>query len=241
MNGTAILNFSGNFVLPIGGALTMNGTSSIQGTGTTRGVSPATFTVPGGANVTFQNVVLTVTGLTTLDGTLTFNTAATATKTFTGGLTISSTGTFTNTASNVPITIGANMVNGGTFSQGTGRVTFTGAASNTITGTAATTAFGGGITINKGTSQNNILDVQSVITMSDGGLTLTNGTFSLSSNSTIVPFTTNPNYGANARLWCNGGTMNSIASINWTFDGTLEVSAGTINFGTAANNRIQPF
>ena len=232
-NGTVNIAFN-NITLGIVGALTLSGTPTIQGASNTRIISAGSMTVSGGGSAIIQQVQLNITGLVQVDGVLTFNTGI-ATKTF-GSLTIN--GTFTNTVFVNPITINGSMVNNGTFSQGTGRVTFTGATSNTVTGTAATTAFGGGITINKGVSQANIIDVQCVITMVNGGLILTNGTFELTSASTIVPFTADPLFGASARLWCNGGTMNSTVSINWTFNGTLQVSAGTVNFGFAIDDRL---
>lgn len=241
INGSGILNMNtASRTLTITGNLTINGTSSIQGAGTTRTVSVGgNFSVPVSQTPTIQDIVFSVTGTTTIDGTLTLNTGATAAKTFTGTFTISSTGTFTNTSQNVPITLGGSMVNNGIFNQGTGLVTFTGAASNTVTGTAATTAFGGGITINKGTSQANVLDVQCVITMLSGGLILTNGTFKLSSASTITAFTTDPNFGANAQLWCNGGTILA-SNTTVTYSGAIQVTAGTLNIGTSANHYLYP-
>jgi len=232
------LNFSNtNTTVNVFGGVTMNG-GLIQGNGTTRTFNAGSLLVPSSQTATMQNVVLSVTGSTQIDGTLIFNNGNSASKKFGGGLTISSTGTFTNTAQNVPISIGGNMANNGTFSQGTGMVTFTGATSNTITGTATTTAFDGGIDIDKGTSQSNILDVQCVITMPIGGLILNNGTFKLSSASTIVPFTIDPNFPSTAGLWCNGGTMTS--TVNWTFDGTVQVSAGTVTIGATADINLTP-
>ena len=231
------LNIATNAVtLGVVDALTLSGAATIQGASNTRIINAGSLSVSAAAAAIIQQVQLNVTNLAQVDGTLTFNTGI-ATKTF-GSLTIN--GTFTNTAFVNPLTINGSMVNNGTFSQGTGRVTFTGATSNTVTGTAVTTAFGGGITINKGVSQANILDVQCVITMVNGGLTLTNGTFKLTSASTIVPFTADPGFGTTARLWCNGGTMNSTVSTDWTFNGTLQVSTGTVNFGFAIDDRLIP-
>lgn len=91
-----------------------------------------------------------------------------------------------------------------------------------------------------GFSTNNILDVTSVITMTNGGLGLLSGTFKLSSASTIVPFTTSANIPLTARLWNNGGIMNSTTSIDWSLAGILQVSAGTINHGNSSDDRIAP-
>lgn len=237
INGSGILNLNTNTrTLTITANLTLNGTSAIQGNAISRIVSVGgDFVVPALQSATVQNITLSINGSTTIDGTLIFNTGNSATKTFTGTFTIGNAGTFVNTTNNVPITLGGNMVNNGTFSEGTGRVTFTGVGSNTITGSAASTGFGGGITVNKGASQANVLDVQVVITMSNGGLTLTNGTFKLSSASTITPFTSDPAFGATAQLWCNGGTMLG-GNTFVTFQGAIQVTAGTLNVGTAADD-----
>ncbi len=235
INGVLNLN-TNNRTLTVAGAVTMNGTASIQGNNNNRVINAASFTVAMGASATVQNVRLTISGAAQINGTLTFNTGNSAIKSF-GSLTVSNTGTFTNTSNNVPITINGNMTNNGTFSQGTGLVTFGGATSNTVTGTAASTAFGGGITINKGTSQANVLDVQCVITMLAGGLTLTNGTFKLSSASTITAFTSDPAFGANSQLWCNGGTVLG-SNTGVSFSGQIQVTAGTLNIGTSVDNYL---
>lgn len=217
-----IINTTGT--ISTGIAITINGNLT---------VTSGTFSI-GGFN-------FAVNGTTTVTGTLAI-TSTTGTKTF-KNLIIN--GTFNNSV-NDAITITGNLTNNGTFTQGTGRVTFTGAASNTVTGTAATTAFGGGITVNKGpnapASTANVLDVQCVITMPNNGLTLTTGTFKLSSNSTIKPFTTdNPNFPYlipnAAGLWCNGGVINT--DDDCTTDGLFRISNGVFNLGSAVDNRLR--
>jgi len=239
LNVGATLNMNTNTrTLTVNGSFLMANNSAINGNATSRAVLISGDMVIAGPNKTIQNVAISVAGtFWNVSGNITLNTGNTASKYFGNFL---NDGTFINNISNVPFTVGGNFTNNGTFTSGTGRVTFTGATSNTISGSAASTGFGGGITVNKGTSQNNILEVTSVITMVNGGLTLTNGTFKLSSASTIVPFTVDPNIPVNAKLWNNGGTMNSTASIDWTLLGYIHVSAGALNFGTAINNRIAP-
>lgn len=239
MNGSGILNLNTDgTTLTITNQLFLNGTSQITGNGTTRTVSVGTIFFASSTNNRIGNIVFTVSGLTQVLGTLAFITGNTAAKTF-ASVTISNTGTWTNTSQNVPITIGGDLIvsGSGTFSQGTGTVTFTGASSNLVS-CSNPIAFGGGITVNKGTSQANVIDIQGVITMSSGGLTLTNGTFKLSSASTITAFTADPNFGANARLWCNGGTIS--CNTNVTFSGQLQVSAGSVTIGTGSNNFLFP-
>ncbi len=239
LNVGATLNMNTNTrTLTVNGSFLMANNSTINGNATSRALVITGDLVIAGPNKTIQNIAISVAGtFWNVSGNITLNTGNTASKYFGNFL---NDGTFINNSNNVPFTVGGNFTNNGTFTSGTGRVTFTGATSNTISGSAASTGFGGGITVNKGTSQNNILEVTSVITMVNGGLNLNNGTFKLSSASTIVPFTSNPNILANERLWVNGGTINSTASIDWTLEGALRVDAGSLNFGTAINNRIAP-
>ncbi|HQQ93118.1 MAG TPA: hypothetical protein PLQ93_01080 [Bacteroidia bacterium] len=239
LSTNGVVNFNtNNCTLTVNGGFVMNNNSVISGNGTTRMLLVSGNMDVSGPNKTIQNVAIQVNGtLNNSSGNLTLNTANTASKYFGNFV---NAGTFVNNSNNVPFTVGGDFTNNGTFTSGTGRVTFTGAASNTISGSAALTTFGGGITVNKGNSQNNILEVTSVITMNNGGLTITNGTFKLSSASTFTPFTADPNIPVNARLWNNGGTMNSSASIDWTLLGKIQINAGSINFGTAINDRIAP-
>ncbi|MBI4645820.1 MAG: hypothetical protein HY738_04250, partial [Bacteroidia bacterium] len=231
ISGTASWKQASTTNVGAGGLIMDGGTITTSGQTGTLAVT-GTFTTSGTNNIGECNI--TVSGLTTIS-TIINITSATGTKTFTD-LTIS--GTLNNTA-NSDIYINGNLQNNGTFTIGTGRVTFGGATSNTVTG-SSTTAFNT-ITINKGTSSSNVLDIQSLITMTDGGLTLTNGTFKLTGASTIVPFTVNladpfliP---ATCALWCNGGTINTPA-MNWNVAGELRISAGTVNLGTASDNRF---
>jgi hypothetical protein len=186
------------------------------------------------------NFNLTVNNRTVINDSM-YITSTTGTKTF-ADIIISSTGRLINSA-NEPLTINESLTNNGIYTVGTGSVTFTGASADTISG-SSTTAFGtGGIVINKGVSSANVLDVQSVITMA-GTLTLTNGTFKLSSASTITPFPANIAVApylipSTAGLWNNGGTINSPA-MSWTIAGVLRASAGTLTIGTASDNALIP-
>lgn len=155
-----------------------------------------------------------------------------------GNLTI--TGSLFNSAANAPISINGSLVNNGTFTAGTGSVTFTGATSNTITGSAVTAFGNGGLIINKGVSSANVLDVQSVISIA-GSLTLTNGVFKLSSASTLTVFNGNITIPASAGLWCNSASASiTTQNGNLTVAGLLEVTAGTLTVGTQAANILIP-
>ena len=153
----------------------------------------------------------------------------------------------------VATTITDNFVNNGTFTHGGFRVTFTG-SSSTITG-SSTTNFSGGITINK-TASTDVLDVQSLITLSPTSttnqMTLTQGVFKLSSASTITPFwvTTNAtpwDIATASTFWCNHASAvvnsNGAGGANggsWSFAGTLRVTAGTVNVGTGLDDWLAP-
>ncbi len=221
------------------GGLTLSNGAILSGTGTGTLNVAGDFTVLPGATTQLARGNVNVTGTALINGILNL-TNITGTKTF-GNISIASTGRINNNTVNVPITINGNLQNNGVYNTGTDAVTFTGAASNTITGTTAT-AFSE-IIVNKGTSSANVLDVQSLITLTPGGLTLLNGTFKLSSASTITPFTADiaePTGVINATsgLWNNGGTLNSTTT-NWTVAGLLRNTTGTINLGNAADVRLR--
>lgn len=222
---------------------TTTGTFTLQG-GTITGSQTGILNVTGNMNATsgttgIGRCDLTVSGTSTINSGVFVNiSSATGTKNF-GSLVIA--GTFNNVA-NSAITISGNLQNDGAYTVGSGQVTFTGASNNTITGTQ-TTDFTS-ININKGTSNANVLDVQSLITLTAGGLTLTNGTFELTNSSiAISPFTADVTAApyripSTAGLWCNGATINS-GNINWTVAGLLRISSGTVNLGNTANNNFR--
>ncbi len=137
------------------------------------------------------------------------------------------------------LTVTGNFTNNGTFNAGgtSSRVTFSGNnALQTVSGSA--TAFNN-MTVNKGSSVNNILNITSVITMTSNGLTITNGTFKLSSASTITPFTGNPSLGSNAGLWNNGGTITTTNGNDFNLDGLFRNSAGTTNIGNVSGDYLR--
>ncbi|MBC8252495.1 MAG: hypothetical protein H8E35_00525 [Ardenticatenia bacterium] len=150
------------------------------------------------------------------------------------GLTINS-GASLTIGSGDSLTLTGNFTNNGNFTATGQTVTFTGTATQTVSGSGTTTF--GNIVVNMGTSNANVLDIQAVITMANGGLTLTNGTFKLSSNSTITPFTTGPTIPATAGFWVNGGSV-STGHLTWTLEGLLRVSDGTLNVGTNSGNSV---
>ncbi len=153
------------------------------------------------------------------------------------------------TAANL-LTIQGNLTNNGTFDMnaGAGRVCnviFSGPANREINGTGTVTDFNT-IEVNKGASRNALLEVKSSVlslnTSLATALTLTNGTFRLTSpivlNLTNAGSFTIPTSGC---LSANGGTINigGAAATNSTdliLDGRLEILSGNINIGTQGTN-----
>lgn len=181
-----------------------------------------------------------------VNGTLNIGNNNTArTVTVNGDINVSNTGTLQVViTSNTTHTLacGGNITNNGTFNLNPDansfcNTTFNRFGSQTVSGTGATTRFNL-ITLNMGTSRSNVLEVTSTSFLTPTPfLTLTNGTFRLSTNVTIVPFTADPNIPSTAGMWVNGGTVNS-GNFNWTFGGLIRVSNGTLNVGNTADNQI---
>ncbi|MFN8395078.1 MAG: hypothetical protein U0176_10555 [Bacteroidia bacterium] len=138
-----------------------------------------------------------------------------------------------HTSINYTLSVTGNLVNNGTFNRGVGTVEFAGSMpTQTISG-SSTTAFHN-LTINKG-AQSQIVEAKSLISLNGptNPLTLTTGTFKVSSASTITPWTGSSTIGTGATLWINGATIppgNFSLSLN---PGTLRISAGSVSIGTA--------
>ena len=185
-------------------------------------------------------------------GILQFEQTTARTLTVASSVTIDSGGTFqSNPAGTVTthvLSVGTNLINNGTLDFSTNAntagagITFTGAANNTFSGTGATTNVRT-ITINKGVSNANILElmtsnfsVQGVTTNVAGFLTLTNGTFKISGTFTmanrifpaatyVIPATggiwlNNPNFTVSAQA---GGTTCSNSGLFRMTDGIYNI------------------
>jgi len=167
-----------------------------------------------------------------------------------GTLTINAGGNFSvNPASNIThtLTIGRDVVNNGTFDMAIDagslcNVTFNYAFGNqTVSGTGATNRYNR-ITVNKGTSMSNTLEFTgSTFTAAANFLTLTNGTFkySVTGATTITPFNVTADIPLRGCLWMNApsSTMSTTGG-NVNVYGRLQVSNGTLNIGSAANQCI---
>jgi len=154
-----------------------------------------------------------------------------------------------NNATNL-LTIQGNLTNNGIFDMYASatrvcNVTFTGDTDKEINGTGTTTSFNT-ITVDKGSSRNTLLEVKSsalsLNTTLATALTLTNGTFRLTSPLTLA-LTNSGSFAIpiSGCLSANGGTINigggsATDATDLKLDGRLEVLAGAINIGTLSEN-----
>jgi len=158
------------------------------------------------------------------------------------------------------LSIGGNLVNGGTFDLSSPvtanpyrcDVTFTGSQAASISGRGATTDFYS-LTIDKGSSINSVLNVSSTaftfsnIASNPLPLTLVNGTFRLSTSTLTVTVATQKfTIPPNTCLSASGGTIQVATAANDDVDvilaGMIEVKSGAIYVGSATdsiNNDIE--
>jgi hypothetical protein len=197
-------------------------------------------------------------GNLTVTGALTYDAVAVSALTVTGNVTVAGTGSFTSPASGSVVTHALNItgnltVNGvfdmNIFASAGVVTTFTGATNNSISGSGTTINFYS-LVVNKGTTNANILDVTSVITIAPPQvagmrLTITNGTFKLSSASILTPYNgTQTLLSTNGKLWINNagasvqnvgaGTVTGVGRAMIT-TGTLQITAGTFGYGSGSD------
>ncbi|MES2559110.1 MAG: T9SS type A sorting domain-containing protein [Bacteroidota bacterium] len=229
--GTSVISFgAGTKVLALNGTLqtaNVNGFSGAANTTidvtNTPTVTPATtstveYTASAAQAVTartdYGNVVLsngskTITGTNTLAGSLTINTGATY-----------------NGAANPVLNIGGNFTNNGTFTSGTGLVTFNGTSAQTVSSSTSPLVFAGSVTFS-GASSTATMAVNATtggnLTVS-ANKTLDLGTFSFNRASgggtLLVPGTLK--LGANS-----GGQTGSNYPLNFT---TSTLAGGTVEY-----------
>jgi len=154
------------------------------------------------------------------------------------------------------LTIGGNLTNNGALDFSTNNnmaganITFTGVSDNIFGGTGAVTDVRT-ITISKGTSNVNILELNPAVFTVQGSavdgpgsgfLTITNGTFKISGNFTgnhRTFSTASYNIPSSGGIWLNNpnytvAAQNASASVS----GMFRVSSGTYNVGTLANDSL---
>lgn len=178
--------------------------------------------------------------------TLQFGTTTARTLTVNSNVLVSANGVFNvSTTSNVTHAMLAKgiITNNGTLNFATDanslcNVTFFKDGNQTVSGNAMTLNT---ITLNMGSSLNNTLDLTCAgLTVPTNFLTLTSGTFKVSTTGAVnmTPFTTGATIPAASGLWVNSAnaTVNTGAGI--TLYGTMTVSNGTLNVGSAADQDL---
>ncbi|MCX7840817.1 MAG: hypothetical protein N2559_15385 [Anaerolineae bacterium] len=186
----------------------------------------------------------------TVNGTLRFDNSGTGkTMTITGDLTVNNGGVLGvatgGSATTHLLVLGGDLTNNGTINclPSTGRALnfmFNRNGNQTVSGSGAMTRFNN-ITLDMGNSHANTLDVLAVISMTVDGLTLNNGTFKLSSASTLTPFsggytiTSTAGYHLNhpnaVSDWGSSGSL--------SVQGALTITAGAMTVGSAAGNELE--
>jgi hypothetical protein len=256
---------AGDYVSKNNGNWSNTGTWSVLNTSTSwTEVSPASSAPPATANVyirpghtvTIDNLAATCQNLNVQNGgVLEYGVITAGRLTLTGDL-IVETGAIFRTPSSVTqvnhsVTGVRNLVVDGTLDLNTtpttgASITFAGASNNTITGSGAICRFYS-LIVNK-TALANTLEVLRPIILrtptalplppTPQSLTITAGTFKLSSASTITPYYENTAISAAAgNLWlnhnaCTVQSVNSATAYTSILAGGLRITAGTFNYGS---------
>jgi len=195
-------------------------------TGTINGAATFVFNNAGFQSIgagNFRNVVFTGGG----------NKSATGNINAAGDLTINSGTTFSGTT--FAHTVGGNWVNNGTFSQGTGSVTFNGSAPQTLGGTSATTFYDFGINNTSAVTLGKPTSIQHILTFSNGNINSTNANLLIFNDGDGV---FNPINGASDNSFVNG-PVQKIGNDPFAFpigkEGAGYHPAGIADFSDPAN------
>jgi hypothetical protein len=217
--GSASLDIHGSLVVGSGSSWSHSGTTSFKSTSTGKTITSngktlscsLNFNGSGGA-WTLQDALTTTASITLTAGTLT---------------------PVSNT-----ITLGGNWANnGGTFTSGTSTVTFNGSTNATLSGSSSTAFYN--VTVNKGTSVSNILEITGPMSMT-GDLIMTNGLLKVTHASATIKQPINVSSIAipsTAGIHINGGVMSGInATVNNR--GLFKITTGTASIGTSSGNSL---
>ena len=126
------------------------------------------------------------------------------------------------------------------FSIGTANISFIRNGNQNLSGSGILTRFAA-ISVNMGTSQNNIVDVSTnSFDVPAGFLTLTNGTFKYSKSTltNITPFTTSLTIPSNAGVWMNSAVSTMSLPAGIVVSGKLSNSNGTLSIGDVTNETL---
>ncbi len=175
------------------------------------------------------------------------NSATARTLTVNGGITVNTGGSlnvnggYSQTSHAINIT--GDIMNAGTFNMEASAssrciVTFSKNGPQNIEG-AGTTRFGK-IVMNMGSSISNILDVSATnfVDTVAGFLTLSNGTFRISTAATLTPFLGNVTIPSSAGLWLYSNSPSVTIPDSLIVSGSLRVSSGVLTIGNAADERL---
>ncbi len=212
-------NTSTSFVLGSGANLITANSNGITGTNCSIQAAGDGFTVTLNtvANYEFNGAIQSMTGLPSTVNNLTFSGSDTKTlagnTTVNGNLTILSGATLTvvNGVNNYNLTLGGDFTNNGTFTCGTGTVTFNGTAAQNLGGTTSTAFYK--LTVNKSGSNVKLgsnATVNNTLTLTNGILDITGQTLTIENGTT------------GAISIGSGGASNMILADDGTNQGTLK-------------------
>ena len=187
--GTSVITFPGTTGPTINGTFRTSNLVGFSGSATAafNSTNNPTITLGSGSTVEFfASSAQTVTNRTyagnvlLTNGSKTIATGAGQNVIISGNLTINTGATYLGSTNNPTLNVGGNFSNSGTFTQGTGLVTFNGSAPQTISGTSATT-FSNSVTLSN--TQGLVISTSPTI---NGTLTFANGKITTGANKVIL-------------------------------------------------------
>ena len=139
--------------------------------------------------------------------------------------------------------IGGNVSNNGIFDMSRGGadflcdVTFNNNGNQTVSGTGSTTRFNA-ITLDMGTSNTNILEITANnFSAKSAFLTITNGTFKLTSAVEVTAFSGSVTLPVTGGIWVNGGTITTTGA-SLEVNGKLQIDSGVLNIGSSTGHKL---